>query len=106
MLVIDGVEMLDMREAARLARRTPETVRRWVWSGRIPAIRQGNRLLVSRHHVDEVVRGVSPAGERPSLADWASLVAAHRRAGTLPRAERGSSAADIVMADRLAHGDR
>jgi excisionase family DNA binding protein len=98
--------MLDVREAARLAGRTPETVRRWVWSGRIPAVRQGNRLLVARRDVDNVVRGVSPAQEQPSLADWASLVDAHRRGGALPRGTRGSSAADLVVADRSTREDR
>lgn len=100
MFVIDGVEMLDVRAAALLARRTPETVRRWVWSGRIPAIRQGNRLLVSRHDVEDVVRGVGRSPEPPTLATWARQVDDCRRTGALPRARRGSSAADLVVSDR------
>ena len=104
MLAIDGVEMLDVREAAQLAGRTPETVRRWVWSGRLSAVRQGNRLLMSRREVDELVRGVSTS-QPPSLAGWVREVEEHRRSGALPRAARGTSAADLVMADRRSRED-
>jgi hypothetical protein len=43
-----GADMIDVRCAAALVRRHPETVRRWVWSGRLAAQRQGNRLLMAR----------------------------------------------------------
>jgi len=105
MIVVDGVEMLDVREAARLAGRTAETIRRWVWSGRIPAIRQGNRLLMARDDVDGVLRGVRPVTGTSSLADWSALVDAHRRTGALPRGARGSSAADLVTSDRASRED-
>ncbi len=90
MWVVDGVEVLDVREAADYVARTPETVRRWVWSGRLPALRRGNRLLVRRADLDAV------AGRQEqslSLADWADL---------LPDAGGDSqgTAADLVVDDR------
>lgn len=39
---------LDVGAAARLARRSPETVRRWVWSGKLAASRHGRRLVFAR----------------------------------------------------------
>ena len=45
MMVVDGVEVLPVRQAAEYAGRTAETIRRWVWSGRLPARRHGNRLM-------------------------------------------------------------
>jgi excisionase family DNA binding protein len=97
---IDGVEMLDVREAADLARRTPETIRRWVWGGRLEATKEGNRLLVRRsditalatpgEHAPETPDG--SAAERLSLGEWASRV--RRREGTV------ATAADLVWDDR------
>jgi excisionase family DNA binding protein len=99
MLVLDGVEMLDVREAARLARRTPETVRRWIWSGRLPARRHGNKLLVTREDLDDLM-GTRPGEARMTLADWVARQAALRRSGALGRSSSGGSAADLVIADR------
>jgi excisionase family DNA binding protein len=97
MVMIDQVEMIGVREAARLTRRTPETVRRWVWSGRLQATKQGNRLYVSRTAVAALVgtNGESPERvRRPTLSEWASR-ATTSRAGT-----PGASAADLVWDDR------
>ena len=101
MVVVDGVEMLDVREAAQAADRTPETVRRWIWSGRLAAKRHGNRLLVTRHDLEHLVRG-APAGDATmSLGEWIELVAEHRSSGALgPTATHSGSAADLVLADR------
>jgi excisionase family DNA binding protein len=93
MMVIDGVEVLDVREAAQVVGRTAETVRRWVWSGRLPARRQGNRLLVARSDLEALVRPRSGAAPI-SLRDWAAQ---------LP-AGVGPSAADLVLSDRSDRG--
>lgn len=98
MLVLDGVEMLDLRETARLAGRTPETVRRWIWSGRLAARRHGNKLLVTREAVNELMHG-APAAKR-SLTDWAATVDEHRRTGALGQRKLSASAADLVLDDR------
>jgi excisionase family DNA binding protein len=98
MITIDGVEMIGVQEAARLTRRTPETVRRWVWSGRLGATKQGNRLLVSRVAVAALAgREPTPARTetpRLSLADWAARVSAGRHGSA------GTTAADLVWDDR------
>ena len=86
-----------MREAAEYVGRTPETVRRWVWSGRVSAIRQGHRLLIPRSDLDSSVRERDEV--RLSLRDWAA---------TVPRADTASaaSAADLVLEDRSDDDDR
>jgi excisionase family DNA binding protein len=86
--------MLDVREAAELAGRSPETIRRWVWSGRLRAVKQGNRLIVARRAV-EGLAGTSPrASEVPTLADWA------REASPSMGARTTATAADLVLAAR------
>lgn len=94
MLIVDGVEMLDVREAAQLAERTPETVRRWVWSGRVDAVKQGNRLLVARDQIIRL-RGREGDGDRRlSLREWAADAAAQANG------RRGTTASDLVLSDR------
>lgn len=101
MHVTDGVELLDVREAAAYVGRTPETIRRWVWSGRLASVRRGNRLFLARRDLDALIgRLPAPSQTAPlSLRDWAK---------TVPRAmERtAGSAAHLVTADRWAddHG--
>lgn len=100
MQVIDGVEMMEVREAAAYAGRTPETVRRWVWAGRLPARRQGNRLLVSRADVDRLRSGHSAGdGSRLSLQEWVTLVERTRGPG-----QPGASARDLVLEERRGAG--
>ena len=99
MLVVDGVEMLDVRETAELAGRTPETVRRWIWSGRLAARRHGSKLLVTRDDVDRLIRGAG-APARLTLAAWTATVEGQRRSGALGNLSTEGSAADLVLNDR------
>lgn len=85
--------MLTVRDAAEEVGRTPETIRRWVWSGRLPASKHGNRLSVARDDLERVA-GSAPRSE---LAAWAEEVAAQKARGTQAEAR---SAADLVLADR------
>ncbi len=87
--------MIDVNAAAALASRTPETVRRWVWSGRLPAQRDGRRILVAR---DDVLRiaGGELAGDRGlTLAEWAAELQADDS-----RSAQAQTASDLVLADR------
>jgi len=38
--------LLTVREVARRCHRSEETVRRWIWSGKLPARKLGNQLFV------------------------------------------------------------
>lgn len=93
MIVVDGVEMLDVREAATVVARTPETVRRWVWSGRLHAHKSANRLLIAR---DDVERMVGERARPVELAEWAAAADAILGSG-----RPGATASDLVLADRV-----
>lgn len=95
----NSVVMIDVKAAASIAGRTPETVRRWVWSGRLAAQRDGRRMLVSRDDVLRI-RGKRDS-EDPSvtLSRWARL--------PRPRAAAvEATASDLVLLDRLDRLDR
>ncbi len=100
MIVVDGVDMVDVREAAVLVRRTPETVRRWVWSARLSGVKHGNKLLVPRSELlalraDEVVE--ADRAEPLTLSTWADEVERSLTGGPA-----NSSARELVLADREA----
>ncbi len=41
-------ELISVKEAARESNRGMETVRRWIWSGKLPAQKLGNQLFIKR----------------------------------------------------------
>src|SRR3989449_11064734 len=84
---------LDIRAAARLTGRSAETVRRWVWSGRLRARKRGKRLFVLRS--DLVALADVQGTKHLSLSEWRAM--ANR---VLRRSRTGRSASDLVLADR------
>jgi excisionase family DNA binding protein len=45
-------DLMTVREVARACHRSEETVRRWIWSGRLPARKLGNQLFARRSDVE------------------------------------------------------
>jgi excisionase family DNA binding protein len=88
-------ELMDVRHAAKLVARHPETIRRWVWSGRLGAQRRGNRLLVARAELEALA---GQGGASISLREWANRARAAR--ASTPAAGPPRTAADLVLEDR------
>lgn len=77
---------LTVRQVAARVGRTEETVRRWIWSGRLPATKRGNVLYVEEVDVPATdaprQRPSSVDGEngaRRTLAQWADQVRTWQR---------------------------
>jgi len=49
--------LVTVREVARACHRTAETIRRWIWNGKLPASKLGNQLFVKREDLARVGRG-------------------------------------------------
>ena len=67
-------ELLSVREVARRCHRSEETVRRWIWSGKLRAQKLGNQLFVRPDALADVETpsqsaGKKKPGERDS-SDW------------------------------------
>ena len=88
-------EEIDVLQAAALAGRSAETIRRWVWSGRLKARKRGKKLLIGRAQLDEVMNSAG-IGETRTLEEW---LAELQRSG-LKRGASEQSAADLVLDDR------
>jgi excisionase family DNA binding protein len=96
---------LTVREAAQRTHRSEETIRRWIWSGRLPARKHGNSYRIDVVHLDQIAVAYDPAagshtaGSRESFRAW--LDDLDRWKQGLPAASR-VSAADLVIEDRHA----
>lgn len=92
-----GESTVDVNEAARMVGRSPETVRRWIWSGKLAAQKQGRRLMISRPELAAFIAELDRAESGLTLAAWA---AAARQALVASGEPARGSAADLVLADR------
>ncbi|HEY8766959.1 MAG TPA: helix-turn-helix domain-containing protein [Dehalococcoidia bacterium] len=45
-------DLMTVREVARACHRSEETVRRWIWSGKLRARKLGNQLFVARSDLE------------------------------------------------------
>ena len=56
-------QLVSVRDAARQCGRNPETVRRWVWSGRLPAEKLGNQLFIRQSDLTAFCERTLAAGD-------------------------------------------
>jgi excisionase family DNA binding protein len=89
---------ISVLDAARVLGRHPETIRRWVWTGRLAARREGNRLLLDRAQLASIA--AEAPGGRVDLKEWTDRLG-QREHGRSAGARSGS-AADLVIGDRRA----
>ena len=45
-------DLVSVREASKQSERNMETVRRWIWSGKLPAQKLGNQLFIKRSDLE------------------------------------------------------
>ena len=93
-------------------RRSPETVRRWIWSGRLPATKRGNTYYVDVMHLEGIAveMGIGEFATRHAentssghLAAW--LAEVDQWKSGLPAAAGSAArvtASDLVIEDRHA----
>jgi len=101
---VSEVQEVSVREAARLTRRSEETIRRWIWSGRLPARKRGNSYRVDIAHLEGVAVIYAPESSVPGagvggLAAWLDSVDQWKNGR--PGA-REPTAADLIIEDRHA----
>jgi excisionase family DNA binding protein len=95
---------ITVREAAQRVHRSEETIRRWIWSGRLPARKRGNSYRIDIAYLDHIAVIYDPLEADPakggrSLGAWLDDLEQWKQA--LPVAT-GVSAADLVIEDRHA----
>ncbi len=95
---------LTVREAARRVNRAEETIRRWIWTGKLPARKRGQCYHVRETDLDAVAASV-PAPREPELrlGEWVAEVRTWR-AGNDVSALGG--AGQLVIEDRAQRSSR
>ncbi len=58
--------MLTVPQAARKAGKNPETIRRWIREGKLPARKVGTQHVIEDHELDGLLEG----DLLPAPADW------------------------------------
>ena len=53
-MTIESERLLTVREAARRCGRTPDTVRRWIRDGKLPAQKLRNQLFIQLADLDRI----------------------------------------------------
>jgi excisionase family DNA binding protein len=102
-----AAQEITVREAAARVHRSSETVRRWIWSGRLPAVKHGNTYYVDIMRLDMVAVELGTAEWREpapaALGAWLAEVD-DWRSGLDPAREgnRAVTASDLVIEDRHA----
>lgn len=75
--------MLTVPEAARRVGRNPETIRRWIRSGRLPSTKVGTQHMIDEEALDEAVAAgdvldlpaaVHETVEGRRQPDWAAII--------------------------------
>jgi len=64
--------LIDVRQAVVLVGRHPETIRRWIWSGRLAGQRRGRRLFVVTREVRAVAGQDTMSSMSPRLGAFMS----------------------------------
>ena len=59
----DQDALLTVREVARACRRSEETVRRWIWSGKLPSRKLGNQHFIDPADVEALTPRLPRAAE-------------------------------------------
>jgi excisionase family DNA binding protein len=101
-------EEITVQEAAQRTSRSPETIRRWIWSGRLPAVKRGNTYYVDVVQLEGVAvemgttwhHAGKDAKSGGDLATWLDEV--DRWQAGLPARASGQTASDLVIEDRRA----
>ncbi|MFW6105121.1 MAG: helix-turn-helix domain-containing protein [Chloroflexota bacterium] len=52
-------ELISVKDAAKESRRNMETVRRWIWAGKLPAQKLGNQLFIKRDDWENFLGGMN-----------------------------------------------
>ncbi|PZS23487.1 MAG: hypothetical protein DLM60_02530 [Pseudonocardiales bacterium] len=107
MSTTDRGRELTVREAAQRAQRAEETIRRWIWAGKLPARKLGAGYQVREADLDAIATGVpaprEPAEPHRTLGEWAAAVKAWRAGlGQSPRGDAGQ----LVIEDRAERSER
>jgi excisionase family DNA binding protein len=100
-VVNDQDSLISVKDAARECGKNPETVRRWIWSGKLPAEKLGNQLYVRRTALEGFLREASATVE-PDLKAAVAPAALQDGAAVSDGSGTAGEPAAVVKGGRVA----
>jgi excisionase family DNA binding protein len=100
-----AAQELTVRQAAKRAGRSEETIRRWIWSGRLPAVKRGTSYRIDVMHLEQLMVEFGTGGPgfhatpNRSMLAWLDELAEWKRG---LKSTPGISAVDLLLEDRRA----
>ena len=95
---------LTVPEAARRVGRNPETIRRWIWSGKLPSEKVGTQHLVDEEALERVARDPRGAASPPSELTWRAWAEKVRAFhGRFPPTTNRPSVTEVIRRTREGH---
>ncbi len=101
---------LTVREAAQRIGRAEETIRRWIWSGRLPARKVGNAYRLAEADLDAASRSIPvprEAADRraasPDLREWLERLLEWQAGNAV---DKRPGAWRLVVEDRIERSER
>jgi excisionase family DNA binding protein len=100
-----AAQELTVRQAAKRACRSEETIRRWIWSGRLAAVKRGTSYCIDVVHLEQVMVEIETGGPghhatpNQGMLAWLDEVAEWKRG---LKSAPGVSAVDLLLEDRRA----
>ena len=89
-------ELVSIKAAARQCARNPETIRRWIWSGKLPAEKLGNQLFIRKGDLESYCREAAVLEYRPGSKSRAVSSAGDRQGEQMKDMEQGSQGSAAV----------
>jgi excisionase family DNA binding protein len=93
-------DLMTVREAARECKRATETVRRWIWEGKLPAQKLGNQLFIKKRDLVQMRPGRSGREASDELAVLDDIKVTRERI----RRRIGGSTIDVLEALERSRG--
>ena len=100
-------ELLTVQEAAQRVGRDPETIRRWIWKGKLRSIKVGGQHLIAPSAVDDALYFQEQRAAETRVAEpQATYTTASEELPTLTAEEREAIEEDIRRQLEGKHHDR
>lgn len=65
-------DLINIKNAARMCERNPETIRRWIWNGKLPAEKLGNQLFIKKSDLESFCQETAILEYKASTAQSAN----------------------------------
>jgi excisionase family DNA binding protein len=95
-------DLLTVSEAAAALHVSTPTVRRWIGSGKLPAVKLGPRIVRLRRHDVAALSGQVSADDAPSVPWWAKYATSSGdpRISLAEWIARAKETSDLILAER------